>query len=340
MLEFVTLGDLHLDKMYKLYGDKTLELQIKEAEKVFKYAKKKGIKHLIQLGDVAHNPRLTYEAQIALQRLLDKYDGHINIYIILGNHDLEMTDVHSCEPLHEMVRSNKYKSVWFFDKPKQMILDGVPVNFLPFPYKEPLDDKEAINCAHLERPGAIRDNGSKIVTGGDPDNKSGKWILGHLHTPQVVGNSLYTGTVYQTNFGESLPKSFLHVRAEYNKKKNKLKTRHKVIEVDPAFKLFNLKVNSLQDFDTIEDNELYLYKVFIQEDVQVPDNLLSKYPNIVNRINYSSETEFEDLLMNSSPDDIKHDIKEGLDERLKGILTKKQIKRAHQMIDRFLGETK
>lgn len=331
--EAVTVGDIHLDKLTSILGEDAIPLQIAEVRKVFTYAVKNKVPNVLVLGDVAHKPRLSYEALIALESLLDEFDGKVKIYIILGNHDVEMQGIHSMQPIHERVKAGKYKSVYFFDRPKQRIIDTVPVNFLPFPATEPLDDKKAINVAHLERPGAMRDNGSLINKGGIEQTNDQFFVVGHLHTPHEVGNSWFSGTLFQTNFGESLPKSFMHLKANYNKKKNTLKYRVKRVPNDPAFKFFNLVVKELSDLKIIERNPLYLYKLFIHSDIELPKNLLRKYPNIINHVGYDTKGELK-ALMESSQEDIKYDIKEGLPELLKGKgYSKKKIKRALTLLD-------
>jgi hypothetical protein len=40
---------------------------------------------------------------------------------------------------------------------------------------------------------------------------------------------------------------------------------------------------------------LTLYKLYVSDDVTIPENLLEKFPNIVNRLDFSSEEELKEL---------------------------------------------
>ncbi|QJT70992.1 Metallophos_2 domain-containing protein [Vibrio phage vB_VcorM_GR7B] len=335
-LDYVGIGDPHLDKLYNKFGEEAIPLQMAELRKPCDYALENGIKTVIYLGDTADNPRLSYQAQIALQDHLFKYDKKgLEQHIILGNHDVEAEDYHALETIQNLIKNGAFKNVVLYEKPEQVWIDGVPFNFLPFPAKEPLDKTNAINIAHIERPGALRDNGMRIQKGGiEEDSRDDVWDVGHLHTPQQQGRTVYAGTLFQTNFGESLPKSFLHCSAKYDAKKNKIKRTFQRIAVDPAFKFFNLEVNELADLKQIEKNPLYLYKVFANTEMELPKNLMAKYPNVIQTLGFSSKEELKDL-MDTSTAKITHDVRDGLDDYLKETrgFNEDQIKRAHTLLD-------
>lgn len=282
VFECVTVGDPHFDRLSTMFPTNHLLLQVAELRKPFEYALKHGIKYVVVLGDVAHMPRLSEEARKAFQKLLHEYDGRLTIWIILGNHDVAYEGVHSLESISDLCKQGRYKSVRVFAKPKQKIINGVPVNLLPFPAKKAIKTEVAdrsLNFAHLERPGARRDNGMLIRDDdGVKQTDDNEWVIGHLHTPQKIGRTLYSGTLYQTNFGESLPKGFLHIKAKVLK--GKLTVRAKRVTTDPRFKLINLKVESAKDLKQIDSDPLHLYKLFIKKGIKIPYDIMRRHPNV------------------------------------------------------------
>lgn len=345
LFEWVSIGDPHLDKLENLFPANHLELQIGEMEKVFKYAIARGVPHVIILGDVAHRDRLTEESRIALYSLLNRYDGKVFIHVILGNHDVAYEGFHSLQFFVKLYEDRKFKTVHIYKDPTQCMLGGVPVNFLPFPAVRaiPCDTVDrTLNFVHLERPGARRDNGVLIKKGHGVRQKKDDnhiYVSGHLHTPQIIGNTYFSGTLFQTNFGESLPKSFLHGRVRV--KDGKLSA--KIIEVpnDPVFKLFNLKIEKKSDLRQIEDNPLYLYKLFIRKGVDIDFDLLSRYRNLYNTPSlYANESELmdqqEDVTMA-----IENDLTGGLRDELRGKgATKWQRKRAESIVNKIIDKMK
>ncbi|QJT71199.1 Metallophos_2 domain-containing protein [Vibrio phage vB_VcorM_GR11A] len=336
-LDYVAVGDWHLDKLDKRLGEDAIKLQMAEIRKACDYALDNGIKHVIYLGDTADNPRLSYRAIIAIQEHYAYYDRKgLNQHVILGNHDVEAEDFHALETLESLINLGMFDNLKFYKNPEQVWMSGVPFNFLPFPADKPIDDINAVNIAHIERPGALRDNGMKINKGGteEDDGRKDVWDVGHLHTPHTVGRTVYAGTLYQTNFGESLPKSFLHCTATYDAKKNRIKRDYQRINNDPAFKFFNLEINELADLKKIEKNPLYLYKLYTNTDIELPKNMLTKHANVIQVLGFSSKEELKEL-MDTSTAKITHDVRDGLEEWLtenRGFDAKK-VKRAKHLLD-------
>jgi hypothetical protein len=336
ILEVVVGGDFHADKMKGLFPERHLELQVAEQRKSMRYAVKNGIRDYFWPGDIAHLPRLTEEARIALMRLLDEFDGKLNIHIILGNHDVAYEGFHSLQSFVEMYKTGKYKTIFIYDKAQQVMMNGIPVNFLPYPHKKALPHNtkkcdRSINVAHLERPGARRDNGRTIgPKDGTKQKDDNYWFIGHLHTPQSLGNSHFCGTMFQTNFGESLPKGFIHFKAKL--KNGKLTVKVDRIPNDPAFKLIPLIVESRKDLKKIEPNPLYLYKVFLKEGVEIKVDLNKKYPNIINTP--TTYTDKKKIVLDvGDAEEIRYNLLDGLPKWMKKKgATKKQIKRAQELV--------
>jgi hypothetical protein len=125
-------------------------------------------------------------------------------------------------------------------------IEGVPVRFLPHPYTK--TSSKRLNIGHFEVTGAIRDNGYKIKEGIENSNLA---LVGHLHTPHRIGNNYFSGTLYQTNFGESLPKSFHHFKV-----RDDLKCKILNIRNEPEYILENKKSilrKTLRNFRAIQN---------------------------------------------------------------------------------------
>lgn len=328
------MGDLHCDKLAHLFGaERSLELQYNEWCKSADYALEHGIKNWYQMGDVADKPRLSEEARVWLLRFMHKYDGLLEQDWILGNHDTEYEGYHSMQQFEEMAKMGMFKSIRFHCVKKQVVVGGVPINFLPFPEKKAMPYRkggETLNLAHLERPGAIRDNGTRMdLNHGTPEEGSDHWVIGHLHTQQMMGNSWFVGTPYQTNFGESLPKGFGVLRAK-RLTSGKLKIEREFIETQPGFTLHNLKVEKVSDLKKIADDPLKLYKVVVKRGVELPYDVGARHPNVVNNVvTYKTDKQAETLLA-----DTDTEIKFGITDNLHGELKT----RGHNKAQRKRGE--
>lgn len=329
--EFVACGDIHADKLGHLFSDHH-DLQFRAMCKTADYAIKHGIKHWIQTGDVSDKPRLSEEARVMLFEFMHRYDGKLEMDWVLGNHDLEYEGFHSMQFFAQLVKKKKLKTTRIHCVPEQRVIGGVPVNMMPFPHNKALPHKGGgtFNIGHFERPGCIRDNGTKM----DDEHgvKEGKgddhWLLGHLHTHQHKGRSWWTGTLYQTNFGESLPKGFTHGRVA-RLSSGKLKVDLKFIEVQPEFVLHNLKIEKPSDLKQIVDDPYQLYKVVVKRGVELPYDVATRHSNVVNNpTTYKTDKQAETLL-NDAEVEIKFGLTDDLGAELK--------KRGHDKATRKRG---
>lgn len=334
IVEFVTVGDPHLDKLKNLFPNNHLDLQIAELEKPFIWALKNGVENVVVLGDIGDKERLSEEAQIALLTMLFKYDGKLNVWVILGNHDVKDNGTHSLQLFVKIYKEKKFKTTHIVDKPIQVVMNGMAFNFLPFPCIKalPYKNHQTVNFAHLERPGAVRDNGLRIKKEHGTKADKNIWVVGHLHTPQILDLTWFGGTLYQQNFGESFPKGFLYCKFKENGKS--ITPKIKFIKNDPAFKFHNLVVEKLSDLKQISNNQLYKYKIFVKKGVELPDNLHNKYPNIINTpIRVKNKKEVAVLV---SDEQSNFTLTSNLTSYLKKKhgAKKKQIKRAKQLLAR------
>lgn len=326
-MEFITIGDLHLDKpRLNNIIPNVLDLQMAAVKTILDYAVSKSVKNIFFLGDIADMPRLSDVSAKAFYNLLLDYPG-LMFYIILGNHDIEQVTVNSLTTLDTFVKRGLLPNIKIFSEPTKEKVDGEYVGFVPYPYHEPFD---CLNIGHIERPGATRDNGSQMKdTEGHPETNGQPWIMGHLHTPHKVGNTIYCGTPYQTSFGESLPKRFLHCR--YTKGKLSIKEP----PYEPPFKLITLKADSLKDLKKQITDDPNSYWRIMYKGFELPPDFLMKYPNVIETHAYKTKEQLKDIL---DFEETPYQVTDGLTEFLKDRgFNKKQIKRAFKLVDKALA---
>jgi DNA repair exonuclease SbcCD nuclease subunit len=336
----VFIGDLHFDRLRKLYGDKANELQAEEIEKPLDYALSKGIKTVIFGGDICEYEVMSYSAHLAFLKLILKYSKHLDIHIILGNHDFAETGLHSLQLL-DLLAASKVLNCSIYTAPTKVALENVTFNFLPYPHSKPLKHFSAtVNIGHFEVSGSFRDNGSKSKSDYVIKDKN-LWLLGHLHTPHTIkSNIFYSGTLYQLNFGESLPKGWVDFKVKETKT-GALTHDVEFVKNNPEFKLFNIDVTTLNDLDQIKKNPLYKYTLFLREGIELPENITVDYPGIVSISGYKTKKELEALKTNAMLPIEEQTLKNvsvfyGLKKNLKQQgATDQQINRALKLVKSF-----
>lgn len=242
-------------------------------------------------GDVCEKPRLSYEAQVSLYSLLlrRKY-RELDIHIIPGNHDFQENGSHSLQVLAKIAELTK-TNVTVYTEPTVVKIERRRFNFLPHPFTETV--RNALNIAHYEVAGSFRDNGRRVDDGLKTRHMG---CYGHLHTCHRVRRVHYSGTLYQTNFGEALPKSFHHVRYDDD---DPYSAQIENIPHEPPWKLINLPVKDESDLAAIEDNPDILYKLFVHEGLDLDINdVLKAHPNVVRHNRFNSKSDLKTLIEN------------------------------------------
>lgn len=277
IMEAVITSDWHLDcfntRAYSSYFPQRsdLDYQVAELRKPFEYAIDHGIRNVFVLGDIGDKHVLSVDAQLALLDLLVAYDGVLNTYIIHGNHDYSDINTRSLSLFDMLNTYKKFKTVNLFDT-EELVIDRVLCRFLSYPNKE-IGVKSALNLFHLDVNGAVAGT-AKITRGIDaPPTYS---ISGHIHEHQVVGKTIYCGSPYQVDFGNKLPKGFLHIRA-----KSPHELRYKFINSGPRIELRKLSVNSDRDWSRLSRDKHHLYKIVVASHIQIPSTIRTDYPNIL-----------------------------------------------------------
>ena len=294
---FLAIGDLHLEKLGRIFGEiDHIGLQLQCLYDAAAYALDHDIQRIILLGDIFETP---HPEQKTIRRLLEALNGYprVEFHIIRGNHDVSSTQENSLELLDFISELRAISNVELYLSPTRANWDGVRMCFLSYPYLKPLkSSKPQLVLAHQELAGAIRDNGMTIPKShGQPKiAHRDYWIIGHLHQHQQGKRYCYPGTMMQMNFGESLPKGFLRVTANYSEQ---LTVKTKYIKYHPPFRLINLPVKSKRDLEQIKSRSHYRYKVILTPKAKLPLGWRNQYPNIVNVVGVKEEQQIEQELV-------------------------------------------
>jgi DNA repair exonuclease SbcCD nuclease subunit len=288
--EAVFTSDWHLTGLNKHFSDGD-ERILAEAEKIFQYALNNGIKFVIIPGDISDNPNLPFDTYTALFNLFYKYDKLLTIIYVAGNHDFENIEKMSMNFMRRLSKTKAFKNLQIILKPERIEIEGVPVNLLPFPALKTLSKKTgALNVAHVEYTGAVGDNGRTLKTKQElQSHKNDFTISGHIHQYQYMQakRAVYCGNPFQKNFGESLPKGFVHARVTLNG--DRVDVEHKFVENKPSFTLQNIHIKDLNDFKRLKHDSNVRYKLHIDPDVPVPADIMLQYPNITGGIVYTGK---------------------------------------------------
>ena len=269
MAEFIGIGDLHLPNHLgqgglARYIDTPEVYVCSEVRRVLAYADRKNISQIFFYGDICEGARMSYESQLAFSRLLNSYGDQFTFWIIPGNHDMYGRTPEMGHSLQLLDAFNANSHVKFMFRPCDVRFDGALVRFLPFPACE--FSPKALNVCHVDVYGATADSGRQILNE-DRDRSNRLVVAGHIHTNQVVRNTYYSGTLYQTCFGEQPEKFFHHIQFS--------STNDYEISSVPfkaKYKLHTIPVQSKADIPKAL-SKTDLVKLVIQDgaDVQVPD---------------------------------------------------------------------
>ena len=261
----------------------------REVKSVLRWAENRGISNIILEGDICHGTRLSYEAQQELQSLflLSKYQ----FYVILGNHDKISDDSsagHSLEVFKPWIKKKFLSNVHLFEDLTDAEIDGAPVRFLPFPHAK--FSKSRLNIAHIEVKGSLRDNGT--VNNHDKLKETNSLIVsGHLHTPHKIRNTHYTGTLYQTKFGEKAKKGFHHIRFKSIDDYDIEWISHK-----PKYTLHDVVVEGKKDLKRIPTDPTQLTRLIVRDGADVDPTDWINLPNVVKTSPFKTKEELVTVL--------------------------------------------
>jgi hypothetical protein len=311
---------------------------IKSVRKCFKYAVERGIRDVIFYGDLCEKARMSYEFQVALYTLLlDTKWRDLRMHFILGNHDFQENGSHSLEVL-KVVSNLTTNHIRVYTEQTLVKIGGRKFNMMPHPVLD--TRRDSLNIGHFEVKNSYRDNGRQIDHGFTTPHKC---CVGHLHTNHRVRRVHYSGTLYQTNFGESLPKYFHHVRYEDD---DPYAAEVENVPFEPPWKLLNLEVETEEDLLKIENDPDTLYKLFIHEGLNLDiDDVLREHPNVVRHNKFKNKEDLKELIeqewdFSTNAWAEKVDTREVLTEYMtkKSGLNKQEVKRAFKLFDRIVNK--
>lgn len=297
----VFIADLHLDGMGSALGPEANRLILDEVERVENWAVRNGVRHVFYLGDVCDKHYMSYEAHTLLMGTWSKHADYLERHVIVGNHDFAETGVYSLSVLQKAIDNGMFEgSVRIYTEPAKLKIEGVKFQLLPYPY-EKADPGAHIVLGHFAVTGSLRDNGSKIK-GGTEVVSGPTYIMGHLHKPHDVGKVHYTGTLFQRDFGASLPKFFTTIEARMDAGELQLDIDR--IPHQPAFTLTNLVVAAHSDLKKVTSNLLDKFKLLIASSVKVPPDFLLTHPNVVRQDSYRNNKELGVLTQTKDLQDV------------------------------------
>jgi DNA repair exonuclease SbcCD nuclease subunit len=290
MIEGIATSDWHLLGLRKHFDNHDARA-FTEIDKIYQYAIRNGVKHIFVPGDISDTPTLPFDSYIPLVLHLKKYDGLIHTHYIAGNHDFSDIDKTSLDMLAVLCKTGFFTTFNLYLQPKRVVIDDVPVNFLPYPCLKTLSKKNkgALNFAHVEYSGAIGDNGRTLKTKHELQVIENDFtVSGHIHQYQYMKarRAVYCGNPYQKNFGEALPKGFIHFKAE--NKNGKIEFKHKFVDAKPNFVLQNVTIEDISDLKKLKQNDNIRYKLHVASDIVLPSDILIQYPNITGGVFYAS----------------------------------------------------
>lgn len=281
------IGDLHLDgRLSKFIPDLNVVI-MEEVRSVVAKAVAKGCQVIILYGDIGDKPKLSDQAHQLLCELFLAFP-QIKFLVLKGNHDVESDAKTGLDLLRFLSRARMLPNVQVALKPRVIFGNtDYPINMLPWPHTE--TKKGMLNVLHVETAGSVMDSGRGVDSHAPVIADKLFCVAGHLHTNQIAGSVNFSGTLYQTAFGEKEEK-FWHLIDLRSKKV--ISVPHK-----PKYTLRNIVVKTQEDLKLIPDDPHILCKLFIASNVAVPSEAFDKFPNVVKHNNFQTKQELEALVM-------------------------------------------
>lgn len=287
MLHTLFIADLHLLRLLSLLPNnfsetEGLALQLSAVRKILQYARSRGIKYVIQLGDVFHIATPTQTAVVALLSILSEFPD-VHIFFIPGNHDYQTIGQHSQQIIAHIGNTIKGSNITVFDKPAVIKLGGVPIYFCPWPYHG-APTTPHLCIGHFDINGLRYANGTTVIhkIARESLGRHNLWVMGHNHTPQFNGNIFNPGTPYQVYSNEHHHKKVLELMVDYQNGA----LRHKPIwhNFVPPYILRPIEYNKEEDLQQIVNipNTFWLITVGPQAP-PLSSKWLVEHPNIISR---------------------------------------------------------
>jgi len=275
MSKILLFSDIHIHN-HKQSHQRLLDC-LKTLEWVFTTARERHIKDVLFLGDLFQDrQRIQVYAYHETYQIIKRFPD-INIFLLLGNHDLwyfDKTDISSIFPLGGLAH------VEVIGEPCTKNIAGLNFDFIPFTHN-PLEaiskfnKKSPVLCAHIAIDGAFlninRQTKSEVSVEFENEmvpvdyNAFKEWkrvFLGHYHGAQKLDNVEYIGSPLELNFSEAHhPKHICildteDLTTEYIENtfspKHIITTPDKVFEHNLNKNFVRVDIHDLQNTDTVE----------------------------------------------------------------------------------------
>lgn len=287
-VEIIGIGDLHLTDE-KGHGGLAKYIEdhdgyvMSEVDRVCAYARKKHVSTIVLYGDICENERMSYSAMTAFTKCIRR-NKDLRFIVYVGNHD-KIAKASSEGHSLEIIALMRLKNLEIYVEDTYIDIDDVRVKICPWP--STAFDPKVLNFAHAEVYGSQLDSGRKME-GDDLPKSKAVTAVGHLHTNHKIRNTYYSGTLYQTNFGEQQAKFFHHIK--WNSVED-----HEIISVpfDSKYKLFNCVVETPEDVKALPTDPHHLIKLVVKDgaDVDIPNR-----PNIVINKSFKTKSDLAQIL--------------------------------------------
>lgn len=224
MSKILLFSDIHIAQHKKSLD--RLKDCLNALEWVFDVAKSRNIKDIVFAGDLFQDRQKIDVATYSLtfDTLFKHCDGSINVWLLLGNHDLwyhDKWDISSVLPFSAL------PNVTVINKASIYNIGGLEIDFLPY-VRNPIEHLQEfetttkhrsglkVMVGHLAIHGAelntlyhkladviLEHDGDMVKVGPDLFKCWDKVFLGHYHGAQKIENIEYIGSPLQLTFGEA-----------------------------------------------------------------------------------------------------------------------------------------
>lgn len=287
-LVFLGIGDPHFDgKMIKYMEDLNHRI-VHEMDRVMEWGKREGIGLAVIYGDICETPNMSYQAHTLFLDFLMRWSPYYRILIPLGNHDKEHSTHHSLQIFSRMCDYGLLPKVKIVEESTTFFRkSSTPLRICPWPFLD--TDPDALNVIHEAVAGAHWDHGREVE---GAKKMKDRCVSGHIHTAQTIGSTNYSGTLYQTSFGEKPRKYFHHVTWEDGEEPVIKRVRHV-----PSFRLENAIIESQSDVEALSRDRNVLYKAFVKSNAVLDEDAFAELPNVVKFNSFRTRKELEKLIV-------------------------------------------
>jgi DNA repair exonuclease SbcCD nuclease subunit len=278
MSKVLLFSDIHIFPHKKSIS--RLEDCIAALNWVFDVAAENSIKNILFGGDFFHDRQKieVYTYQRAFETLKNRLNGNVNLYLLLGNHDIWFNDNTS---FSSVVPLTSLPGVKIIANPERIKIEGHNWDFVPFTHN-PIHTLEKLKefpgnpeyaLGHISLDGAIlhgtqqsdviiEHDGDMTVISPSLFDHYKYTFLGHYHAEQKVNKQVeYIGSPLELNFGEAYQEKHIIIfDGDKGKKqyiKNDFSPRHLVIDISEKDKydlnhhFVQIKVNDISSTDII-----------------------------------------------------------------------------------------